>query len=220
MARTIPIRLCGVEFLAVDPATYAIAKEAFEDEIDIKDSYWRDFAPGDVVVDVGALWGSYTLPALAQGAEVIAVEPMASAAETLAESVAANGWTCRIERVVLFDGTPYPPDLCAEVFGQRYPERDLVFSTLDELALGDVTQIKLDVEGAELGVIRGGLGMIRRCHPRLLIEAHDGVYAYCAREGTTAKLTALLRAEGYDVAKVNFTYADGSWRNMLIGSPT
>jgi FkbM family methyltransferase len=62
----------------------------------------------------------------------------------------------------------------------------------DELPTEDVGLLKVDVEGHELAVLRGALGLLRRCHPRLVVEceerhAPDGV----------AQLVALLRPLGY-----------------------
>jgi FkbM family methyltransferase len=44
---------------------------------------------------------------------------------------------------------------------------------LDDYALESVGFIKIDVEGHELAVLRGGLATIRRCFPTLLIEIED-----------------------------------------------
>jgi FkbM family methyltransferase len=44
---------------------------------------------------------------------------------------------------------------------------------LDDLALGDVGFIKLDVEGYEREVLRGGTALLRRCRPVLLVELEE-----------------------------------------------
>jgi hypothetical protein len=38
----------------------------------------------------------------------------------------------------------------------------------------DVDTIKMDVEGAELGVLRGGEGVLRRCRPTIMFESGPG----------------------------------------------
>jgi FkbM family methyltransferase len=57
---------------------------------------------------------------------------------------------------------------------------------LDDLAL-DPAFVKIDVEGAELAVLRGLMQTLRRCRPILLIE----------RSGDFPAIEELLRAEGY-----------------------
>ncbi len=42
---------------------------------------------------------------------------------------------------------------------------------LDDLALADLTAMKIDVEGAELGVLRGGVETIRRGRPTMVVES-------------------------------------------------
>lgn len=67
--------------------------------------------------------------------------------------------------------------------------------TLDrtfENATDDITFIKIDVEGYEENVIRGGLAMLRRCRPLIVLEQHRSEFA----GGTTPSLE-LLRSLGY-----------------------
>lgn len=44
---------------------------------------------------------------------------------------------------------------------------------LDEIDIGDVGLIKIDVEGHELAVLRGAAGLIARCRPILVIEMEE-----------------------------------------------
>jgi FkbM family methyltransferase len=66
---------------------------------------------------------------------------------------------------------------------------------LDDLVQShDVDTIKIDVEGAELGVLRGGIGTIRRCRPIIMFESgppvddglgysKEGIYEFLAANG-------------------------------------
>ncbi len=90
---------CGVKFRVVDPATYPYATYEFDDEHERMARCWSDIQPGEFVLDLGAGFGGWTLPALAQGARVVAVEPSSISGDTLDESVRANGWGDRYRRV-------------------------------------------------------------------------------------------------------------------------
>src|SRR5512135_2428588 len=61
----------------------------FEDEKAVRDRHWH-FQPGEVVIDVGANCGGYTLTAAVQGAEVWALEPYALCRRILAANAAIN----------------------------------------------------------------------------------------------------------------------------------
>jgi len=50
---------------------------------------------------------------------------------------------------------------------------------LDEFGFEDVTFMKIDVEGHELSVLRGGHDLIQRCRPALLIELEERHHPGC-----------------------------------------
>ena len=56
--------------------------------------------------------------------------------------------------------------------------------------------VKIDVEGAEVAVIKGGLDTIARCKPKLLIENHEGY-----RPGVRVEIDRLLLPLGYKETK-------------------
>lgn len=79
--------------------------------------------------------------------------------------------------------------LGAMPFGSLEVER----RRLDDLDLGDVGFIKLDVEGHELDVLRGGEALLARCRPTLIVEMEE--------KHTARPITALIAdvcAYGYD----------------------
>src|SRR5271157_2433933 len=61
----------------------------FEDEKEVRERHWH-FSPGDVVLDVGPAFGSYTLTAAIQGASVIAFEPSLFSISILTENIKQN----------------------------------------------------------------------------------------------------------------------------------
>jgi FkbM family methyltransferase len=81
------------------------------------------------------------------------------------------------------------------------------------LSIERVDVMKIDVEGAEVKVLRGARRMLTRWRPTLLIEANE---AALRGQGTsTADLVALLRSFGYDIRV--FSYRTGEVETLLEG---
>lgn len=204
-------------FRVVDPSTYPHGHTTFDEEEPVHE-HWARFGAGHTVVDVGACWGSYTLPALARGARVVAFEPSDDGPDIIRKSVAANGWDERmtLSTCVLWDDTPPPQALFDDVFSRHYPGTNVVarLTTLDTvLAAGARTLvdcIKIDVEGAELGVIQGGLETIRAHKPVLLVEDHEGIAPglivsdYPSSIDSSRRIHELLRGLGYETTDLTF----------------
>jgi len=148
--------------------------------------------PGAVVYDIGANVGFYTLlAATLVGPEgtVVAFEPLPRNLHFLSAHISMNGLTNVVVRPVAladrsgtlrFDdsGGPSEGRLAAE--GSKTVE----CATLDALAAeGEIPPpdvIKMDVEGAELLVLRGGEATIRTHRPTLFIATHGAdVHAAC-----------------------------------------
>jgi len=207
--------LGGLAFRVVSPATYPYGQTEFRDEMDIKERFWTNIRPGEVVLCIGASWGGYVLPALAQGAFVVAVEPASIATDNLARSVGANGWgeRCWLVQGLLWNESPVPESFRASAVRNFGGKDDVLVRTLDELVemLPQVTRldrIHCDAEGAELPIMRSGLRTLDRFHPKLLIEDHtiseDAPNAHeiphCV--GIREELVPLLDEIGYVVESV------------------
>lgn len=76
--------------------------------------------------------------------------------------------------------------------GHETREFEVELRRLDDLGLDPVGLIKIDVEGHELAVLRGGLETLRRDRPAILVEAEER-----HRAGVLSELFALMAAEGY-----------------------
>lgn len=157
---------------------------------------WIDgFSPqeGDVVLDIGAHHGGYAIKAAKQGATVIAFEPEPSNFELLSSNIAANHLTNvkpvniaisdRNGTVTLFlhrnSGccTTVKEILRPEEYGRWHNGRyvEVPCKTLDSACAGiDLSRglIKIDVEAAELAVLRGADQILKTPGIRLVIETH------------------------------------------------
>lgn len=170
-----------------------------------------EIQPGDVFVDAGAALGSYTIPALAMGARVYAFEPCEDVGEILMHNVMVNGWAtrCSILKDVLFDGGPYPEPLKAYAAEAKLDISQTV--ALDEFFAGEAGRVdfmKLDVEGAELGLLEGASECLQAWKPTLVIEDHCGIDPGCAVSDYPAsidssrKIHEMLAALGYSIEVV------------------
>ena len=175
--------------------------------------------PNDVVVDVGANVGDWTLAAarvVGAGGRVLAFEPVPHIAESLRKTVRAN----RLQQVKVFELA------LAEAGGSREfsverentggsrldamsndPRRTFDSITvktarLDEIAAAEKPQrldlIKIDVEGFEHAVLSGAVETLKRFKPVLFMET--GHETAERRAGTHALLSRL----GYGIVGVMF----------------
>jgi FkbM family methyltransferase len=138
------------------------------------------------MVDVGANRGVYSAMALRSRRWVAAFEPVPAEAARLRALIGARGV---VHQVALSDrcgtATLHVPYLGAMAVTTRssleanidadLSHRDLEVdvATLDSFGLSDVAFIKVDVEGHELRVLRGGVETIARWRPNLLIEVEE-----------------------------------------------
>ena len=155
--------------------------------------------PGDVVLDVGANVGLHTvfLAGIVGDGRVIAFEPVSEMAEKLSANCAFNragnvtlvecalGEDTREAEIQVNLGDPGMEgtnSMIASVHvSQRpnhYETRMIRVKRLDDIAteLGvseRVDFIKIDTEGFEPMVIKGGLDLIRKTRPAMLVEAHS-----------------------------------------------
>ncbi|MBW3577898.1 MAG: FkbM family methyltransferase [Actinobacteria bacterium] len=138
----------------------ASTKAFYANPPDVEMAVWQKLlVAGDLFVDVGANVGTYSLIACEAGAEVIAVEPNDQARRWLMKNIELNGYRADVRSVALSDqpgqvritvdlGTTNRIDPA----GGQIVEVD----TLDSLIGERHAYVKVDVEGHELQVLRGG----------------------------------------------------------------
>jgi FkbM family methyltransferase len=149
----------------------------------------RVLEQGDVFWDIGANIGYFVLAAaaaLANTGKVVAFEPMAAAWQNLTDNLALNSFTnIRPVRLavsetrgeaVLYSAGDFA-DTSANIFLAKEAEgkKEVIQTiTLDEFAREmsklPPTLIQMDIEGAELAVLKGGRDLIRSARPLLMIE--------------------------------------------------
>ncbi|WP_416839058.1 FkbM family methyltransferase [Haloferax sp. DFSO52] len=178
--------------------------------------YLRD---GDVVVDVGANTGTYTLAAAAKSptVDVVAVEPNPDVASQLQANVEVNGFESRV--TVLDYGLGDRDETCSfhlssydelgsfsEAHASAWTARvvdteEVPMRRLDTLVEdGEIPppdHLKIDVEGYGLNVLRGAAWVLEEHRPRIYFERHE------SRGGhDESAATDLLRQHNYDIVQV------------------
>lgn len=163
-----------------------------EEDLKIIEKY-MNLQVGDVFLDVGAAFGSWSLPALMQGANVIAFEPQPIIAMCAIENVRLNSWETRFEMinaVVWGNDTSLVPynfftiSSFDQFVGESYVEPVYIHSvTLDSMNLDRIDLIKIDVEGAEKEVLKGAQKTLKRLHPTIILENHINLCGEVEIEG-------------------------------------
>ena len=188
---------------------------AFEGEV--IDRLIKVARPGTTVFDVGANIGLMAIPVLraCDSCRVVSFEPSPNSLpylqSTARDSAYADRWTVRGVALAAAAGeldftVGRPEDALFEGFnsGSRIANARVIkvpVSTIDEewRALGrpSVSAIKIDVEGAEGGVLEGAGDLLSAQRPALVIEWHE---PYLARFGTRPDtLLTLIARYGYQI---------------------
>jgi FkbM family methyltransferase len=140
-------------------------------------------------IDIGAADGIYTIHIIDASRDCIAFEPRLSKARDLAEMVEYLSLPVRVEAVALSDvhgsatlrmlerdegrSTIERENTLEDPDGSAKSETTVPTQRLDDYKLGAVGFIKIDVEGHECTVLRGGVETIQRFLPIILIEIEE-----------------------------------------------
>ncbi len=185
-------RYCRVRLMA-DGNRFWVRPFSYDDLLTISPDYesvlnrWRP-RPGDTVVDAGAFIGRHTLAYardVGPRGRVIAVEPHPENFRLLQRNVRANGYqnvTCVPCALSNFTGQSrlaYDRETSTSALATAGSRTVSVrVRTLDDLLaecqVSRVDLMKIDVEGAEVDVLRGAKKTLAaQPQPRLIIENHD-----------------------------------------------
>lgn len=143
--------------------------------------------PGDIVLDCGGHVGVFTHTALTRGAaKVIAVEPDPVNAECFRRNFApeiASGRVVLVQKGVWSKAGKMQLQRGKQnsgsstlVLGEGGASVEVDLVTIDamllELGVPCVNYVKLDIEGAEREALAGGMQMLQRCKPRLMMDSY------------------------------------------------
>lgn len=186
---------------------------------------YRTFAAevqaGDVVFDVGAHFGTYTMIAAWRGgpaARVVAFEPCTLTRDYLRRHLTWNGVADRVtvrdvccgaaSGVVAFYAHPTIPEgINGLLPADGLVETRVACTTLDA-EVADLrlvpSLVKIDVEGAEIDVLRGAARLLETHAPRVLVSLHPSRLAERGLKADDAM--ALLASHGYSMTVVERDY--------------
>jgi FkbM family methyltransferase len=199
---------------------------------------WESLSPalpkGAVFLDVGAHIGTFTLKAARQvgpDGKVVAFEPNPESAALLRDNLSANHLdNVAVEEIACTDKDQELTLYAAPIkntgasslshanaeYGDGPALRSFhvrgrpIDDVVAELKLGRVDAIKMDVEGAELQVIRGAVETLKRFHPKIVLEMVPEQLA--SFHTTPEEVAALIRSTGYTMgAPVNPGGTDWQW---------
>ncbi len=180
---------------------------------------------GGTAVDIGANHGIYSYFMVRHFDTVVAFEPQPACVETLTRWAGAR---VDVRPVALSDQSgestlaiPVAHGVAMTGYARLEPGAatdgsDLLqvpIERLDDQDLTDVRLVKIDVEGHELEVLRGGEHLLRRDRPVLLIEIEQ---RHLGEERTVAEVIEWLRGLGYGAY---YRVGDSGWTDVADFDP-
>lgn len=177
----------------------------------------KHVVPGTTALDVGAHIGSITVPmarAVGPRGRVYAFEPQKKVFRELVHNLRLNGLAqataLRFAAGAKDEVIHMAPE--AEHDGQTAVGAggdEVELRTIDGFGFGDVSLVKIDVEGFEAEVLKGAAETIRRCRPVLIIEitrAHHYDELDAKEKARVDESRRLVRELGYTLTPLE---ADG-----------
>src|SRR5579864_6709003 len=204
---------------------------------------WNSVSPvlpeGGVFFDVGAHIGYFSMKAAAQVGKtgrVVSFEPNPEILKQLRDNVAANHFqnvivepvacTDRDQMLTLYAApiintgasslAKQNADISVDQAPRAYSVRGRpIDDVVRELGLTRVDAIKIDVEGAEVIVLRGAVNTLQRFHPKLAVEVVSRQLA--SFQTTVDDLKKLLENAGYNLSRpLNPEETDWEWSHREI----
>jgi FkbM family methyltransferase len=164
--------------------------DVYTSMVDHEEDIVEQFSPktGDIVIDVGAAFGFYTIMAskrVGQQGKVVAIEPQPNILEMLNRNIKLNELTNIItlnyavyserSKVRLYSNYSIIQERAGQSL-QSFIEvsADTLDNLLRQVGIDEANWIKVDVEGAELEVLKGAAGILSRSSDiSILVEVHS-----------------------------------------------
>lgn len=189
---------------------------------------------GDIALDIGANFGLHTLvmaDRVGAGGTVFAFEPIPENLRLLRRNIALNKFADRVDIdncaisdldqptiEMRVDSDALEPS-AAIVTGENgkasISVKNESLDTATSLVTGEQKCfVKIDVEGAELSVLRSGVGFLNRVRPKLLIEVHD--YALPQFGDSTEAVYSFLNSYGFEIKQISdMANHNGKYHHIL-----
>ena len=197
-------------------------------EAALQNIYTKHIMPGDTVIDVGAHWGRHTLPfsyLVGSSGKIISVEANPSIVTFINDQLAKfHVENVDVHSVALsnemqsgmdfFVAVDYPEESGLRVTKHfnnetkiRKEKVDVI--TLDSLDIkGNVSFIKIDVEGAEFFVIQGAKNTILKYNPVIAFEF--GENSYDSYNIDPSEVYEYFESIGYEVFSIHGDLLDNN----------
>jgi len=172
----------------------------------------RSIPPGGVMLDVGANYGYYCVTIasrLRQDCTIYAFEPNGVVFGRLRKNLDMNGASAVTPYRVGLSDQVGTAEIVDDVYGHSgaaylRPGHGVAVTTIDRFCEGASVDrldlIKIDAEGAELRILRGGGGTLARFRPALLLELNTPTLE--REQASPEEILALLRSLDYRVYSI------------------
>ena len=211
----------------VDRATKYVSGDV---EPPVQKALTRHLRPGDVLYDVGANVGFFTLiggRVVGPSGHVYAFEPVPENADRIRGNARLNGFAhvSVVEKAVSDQEgegelilTEHPGGATLAKADVETPPDAVTATTVDLISIDEWRDqhrvrgpdlVKIDVEGAEMNVIRGMVETIQRYRPVLLYEIDGGTEE--GFEKRRRDVAQFVRRLGYDLACLAPSYTGSNW---------
>ena len=160
-----------------------------EYEKEVFNELFRNLRPGSVFIDVGAHIGRYSFPVarfVGEDGIVVVIEPDPVSFRALSMGVELNGLRNVLALNVALGDREGKATLCQKFVTatssiiefngcRRFVEVPLrrLDSIVEDLGLKRVDVIKIDAEGAEVQILKGGVKTIMRFRPYIVVEVRN-----------------------------------------------
>jgi FkbM family methyltransferase len=186
--------------------------------IQYSEKYLND---NSIILDIGANIGTWSIPLATKNRKIYSFEPFDSSFYALCGNIFINNKESIIypRHCALTDNVNRKTSMLlsesVNVGGCKLIESETsvqtnkyALETLDSFKFDKIDLIKIDVEGHELNVLKGGEETIRKSKPVILFECWDNESPHWAGiPNTSIELMNYIKSLGYEINKI---YIDGN----------